>query len=168
MNRIRMGMTASCIFAVALLGMAMQAAPQAKVDLTGTWALTDAPAPEVAAAMAAAAKAQAAAPAQGAPVAPAGRGGRGGPQMLTLKQDGDAITGTVGGGRGPATPVTGTVSGNAVTWTISRRLSDGIARPNTYKGTIDGDTITGTVQEATVDPNQGYSVNFTAKRQASQ
>jgi hypothetical protein len=162
---------ASSVIALALFATVIHATPQAKVDLSGTWALTEQPDPQLAAAMAAAAAAAAnnppAAQGQPAPAAPA-RGGRGGPQMLTLKQDGNTVTGTVGGGRGPATPISGTVSGNTVTWTIARRLSDGIARDNAYTGTVDGDTITGTVKEATVDPTQGYTVNFTAKRQAAQ
>jgi hypothetical protein len=170
MKRTAKWMATSCVMALALFATMTHAAPQAKADLSGTWALTEQPDPQLAAAMAAAAAANPpAAPAQGqaAPATPA-RGGRGGPQMLTLKQDGNALSGTVGGGRGPATDVKGTVNGNAVTLTIPRRLSDGIARDNTYTGTLDGDTITGTVKMATVDPTQGYTVNFTAKRQAAQ
>ena len=96
-------------------------------------------------------------------------GGRGGgPQTLTLKQDGNTITGTLTGGRGAGLQVNGTLSGDTVTWTISRRLSDGIERPEVFKGTLEGDTITGSVAEPTVDPTQGYSVDFSAKRNASQ
>jgi hypothetical protein len=171
MKKMAMWMIASCILTLALFATAMRAAPQAKVDLTGTWAITEQPDPQLAAAMAAAAAAAAnnppAAQGQMAPAAPA-RGGRGGPQMLTLTQSGDTLSGTIGGGRGPAIPIKGMVSGSAVTLTIPRRLSDGIPRDNTYTGTVDGDTITGTVKEATVDPTQGYTVNFTAKRQAAQ
>ena len=105
MKRTAKWMAASCVMALALFATMTHAAPQAKADLSGTWALTEQPDPQLAAAMAAAAAANPpAAPAAGqaAPATPA-RGGRGGPQMLTLKQDGSTLTGTVGGGRGPAT-----------------------------------------------------------------
>jgi hypothetical protein len=159
MKRAGISIALSFIFSFALLVTAIHATPQAKVDLSGTWILTVAPPPP-------APGTQPALAAEGGRAANAGRGG--GPPTLTLKQEGDAITGTLSGGRGAGTPVTGTVSGNAVSLTIARRLADGIPRPDTYKGTISGDTITGSVQEATVDPTQGFSVDFTAKRQASQ
>jgi hypothetical protein len=144
------------ILVLALSVAAIHAAPQSKADVSGAWTLTVAPAPP------------AVPPGGTAAAAPEGRGqynGRGGgPPTLTLKQDGDNITGTLTGGRGAGLAVTGSVSGDQITWTISRRLADGIARPEVYKGTISGDTITGSVAEPTVDPTQAYSVDFTAKR----
>ncbi len=151
------------ILVLALSVAAIHAAPQSASEVSGAWTLTVAPAPP-------------AVPPGGAAAAPApegqGRGqyaGRGGgPPTLTLKQDGDTLTGTLSGGRGAGLPVTGSISGDQITWTISRRLADGIARPEVYKGTISGDTITGSVAEPTVDPTQAYSVDFTAKRNPAQ
>lgn len=146
--------------AVALFAAGTQAAPQSNADLAGTWTLQVSPAPP---AVVPGATTQPEAP-------PEGRGGRGPatPPTLTLKQDGNTLTGTLAGGRGPGLAVTGTVSGSSVTWTVSRRLADGIARPEVYKGTLNGDTISGSVAEPTVDPTQQYSVDFTAKRTAGQ
>jgi hypothetical protein len=139
---------------------ANQTLAQSNGDVSGAWTLTVAPAPP---AVVPGATGQPAAP-------PEGRGNRGpaAPPTLTLKQDGNVITGTLAGGRGPGLSVEGTISGNSITWTVQRRLADGIARPETYKGTVNGDSITGSVAEPTVDPTQGYSVDFTAKRNANQ
>jgi hypothetical protein len=147
------------ILAVTISAAAIYAAAQAKPDLSGPWTLTVGRDPMM---PPPAAPAGGAAQGQGQ-----GRGGRGGgPPVITFTQNGDTLTGTMSGGRGGGTPVTGTISGNTVTWTIQRRLADGIERPEVYKGTVDGDTITGSVAEPTVDPTQAYSVDFTAKRGA--
>jgi hypothetical protein len=161
MNSSRKWFPAISIFALAAFGTAMHAMPQAASDLSGAWTVTVAPAPPPVT------------PAGSAPpaaMAPQG-GGRGGggrgpaaPPTLTLKQDGGALTGTLAGGRGPGLPITGSISGSSVTWTVARRLSDGIERPEVYKGTVSGDAITGSVAEPTVDPTQEYSVDFSAKR----
>jgi hypothetical protein len=149
------------LFALAVFATANQTLAQSNGDVSGAWTLTVAPAPP--AVVPGATSQPAAAP-------PEGRGGRGpaAPPTLTVKQDGNTITGTLSGGRGPGMPVEGTISGNSITWTVQRRLADGIARPEVYKGTVNGDSITGSVAEPTVDPTQGYSVDFTAKRTASQ
>ncbi|HTZ73018.1 MAG TPA: hypothetical protein VMB47_03790 [Candidatus Aquilonibacter sp.] len=156
-------LAATAILVLALFVAAIHASPQSNSDASGAWTLTVAPAPPAIPPGGSAAA---------APAAPEGRGqyaGRGGgPPTLTLKQDGDALTGTLSGGRGPGLPVTGSISGDQITWTVSRRLADGIARPEVYKGTISGDTITGSVAEPTVDPTQSYSVDFTAKRNPAQ
>ena len=148
------------IFALGIFAASPQAVAQSPANVSGTWTLTIAPAPP---AILPGAPAQPAAEQQGPP--PGGRGGT--PPALTLKQDGNTITGTFAGGRGPGLAVIGTVYENTVAWTIYRRLADGIARPEVYKGTIEGDTITGSVAEPTVDPTQQYSVSFTAKRGAN-
>ncbi len=146
--------------ALAIFAVCAQAAPQSGVDASGEWTLKVAPAPP---AVVPGATTQ-------PQVQPEARGGRGPatPPTLTLKQEGNTLTGMLSGGRGAGLAVTGTVSGDTVTWTISRRLADGIARPEVYKGTLKGDTITGTVAEPTVDPTQAYSVDFTATRAARQ
>ncbi|HKQ88901.1 MAG TPA: hypothetical protein VJS43_19245 [Candidatus Acidoferrales bacterium] len=158
MNPATKGFAASAtmFIALGLFAARVHAAPQSNADVSGTWSLQVSPAPP--------------AVVPGATTQPEGpseaRGGRGPATSptLTLKQDGNSITGTLAGGRGPGLAVTGAISGNSVTWTLSRRLADGIARPEVYKGTVNGDTITGSVAEPTVDPTQQYSVDFTAKR----
>jgi hypothetical protein len=159
MNSMGKWLAAISGLALVISLMALRSAAQANTDLSGPWTLTvgrdpQAPPPTP--------------PAGGAPGgSPArGRGGRGGPPTITFTQSGNTLTGTMSGGRGAGVAITGTVSGNAVTWTLPRRLSDGIERPEVYTGTVSGDTISGKVAEPTVDPNQAYSVDFTAKRGA--
>lgn len=162
MNRAARWLVGIVFVALMIFAARTQAAPQSNTDVSGAWTLEVSPAPP---AVVPGATTQAQAP-------PEARGGRGpaAPPTLTLKQDGNTITGTLAGGRGrgPGLEVSGSISGNSVTWTLSRRLADGIARPEVYKGTLNGDTITGSVAEPTVDPTQGYSVDFTAKRAAQQ
>lgn len=148
------------VFALAVFATGNRAIGQSNTDVSGAWTLTVAPAPP---AVVPGATSQPPAP-------PEGRGGRGpaAPPTLTLKQDGNKLTGTLAGGRGPGLEVEGTISGNSITWTVQRRLADGIARPEVYKGSVSSDSIIGSVAEPTVDPTQGYSVDFTAKRSANQ
>src|SRR5580704_11991490 len=156
--------SAISLLAFGAVGAGFAAPPQSGTDLSGAWTLTLAPAPPPvlpSGATATPATPQAQGGGQGAGRGPAT------PPVITLKQDGSNLTGTLAGGRGAGLPVTGNISGAAVTWTVSRRLSDGIERPEVYKGTVSGDTITGSVAEPAVDPTQTYSVDFTAKRNAS-
>jgi hypothetical protein len=147
-------------FALAISVMAVHVTAQAKTDLSGPWTLTVGRDP-----MAPPPNAPAGGGAPGGAAAQ-GRGGRGGPPTITFTQSGNTLTGTMSGGRGAGVAVIGTVSGSSVTFTLPRRLSDGIERPEVYTGTVSGDTITGKVAEPTVDPNQAYSVDFTATRGA--
>ncbi len=80
-------------------------------------------------------------------------GGQRGPQnsTLTLIQDGGKLTGTMTGGRGD-TPITGTVDGNKVTITVTRTTPNGDVT-STYAGTIDGDSMKGTVHMGQNDRN---------------
>lgn len=161
MNRATKCLAGAILFALPIFFTVSQSRAQSSGDVSGAWTLTVAPAPP---AVVPGVTAQpAAAPSEG-------RGNRGpmAPPTLTLKQEGNTITGTLSGGRGPGQPVQGTVSGSSITWTLQRRLADGIARPEVYKGTVNGDSITGSVAEPTVDPTQGYSVDFTAKRNTNQ
>ncbi len=73
-----------------------------------------------------------------------GRQGAGPGQTLMLKQDGGKITGTLAGPRGE-TSVEGTVKGNEVRFTAKRETPRG-EMTFAYKGTVDGDTMKGTVQ----------------------
>lgn len=161
MNRVTKCVAGAILFALPIFFTPSQMLAQSSGDVSGSWTLTVAPAPPAVVPGVAS---------QPAAAAPEGRGGRGpaAPPTLTLKQEGDKISGTLAGGRGPGMPVEGTISGNSITWTLQRRLADGIARPEVYKGTVNGDSITGSVAEPTVDPTQGYSVDFTAKRNANQ
>lgn len=161
MNRAAKCFAGAILFALPLFFAVSQSRAQSNADVSGAWTLTVAPAPPAVVP---------GATSQPATAPPEGRGNRGpaAPPTLTLKQDGTTITGTLTGGRGPGLPVEGTISGNSITWTLQRRLADGIARPEVYKGTVNGDSITGSVAEPTVDPTQGYSVDFTAKRNANQ
>jgi hypothetical protein len=72
-----------------------------------------------------------------------GGGGRGGPQTLTLTQDGQKLTGTLHGGRGDS-PVTGTISGNNITLSVTRQTQNGEMKID-YTGTVSGDSMKGTV-----------------------
>jgi hypothetical protein len=64
-------------------------------------------------------------------------------QTLKLTQDGTALTGTIGGERGNA-DVKGSVSGNNVNFSATRKGQRGTFTMN-YPGTVDGDTINGTI-----------------------
>ena len=72
--------------------------------------------------------------------------GRQGPQTstLTIEQTGNKIKGTLKGARGEA-PLEGTVDGSKVNFTIERDTPNGKFTAN-YAGTVDGDSIKGTVK----------------------
>jgi hypothetical protein len=59
-------------------------------------------------------------------------------QTIVLKQDGNKITGTFKGPR-QSGPLEGTVDGKNISFHVSTRV------PLDYKGTIDGDTMKGTL-----------------------
>ncbi|PFG73637.1 hypothetical protein [Tepidiforma thermophila] len=67
------------------------------------------------------------------------------PAQLTLKTDGNALSGTFGSERGSQEFSGGTVDGNNVSW---KTMFNGAMGPMelTFSGTVDGDTIGGTVQ----------------------
>ena len=71
--------------------------------------------------------------------------GRQGPQTQTFKivQDGEKITVTMEGRMGETTGE-GTIKDNAIEWTIARETQRG-EFTSVYKGTVDGDTMSGTV-----------------------
>jgi hypothetical protein len=72
--------------------------------------------------------------------------GRNGPMTstLTLTQDGSTVKGTLSGRRGD-TPVEGTVTGSKVSFTVKRQTQSGDTFVMEYTGTMDGDSIKGTV-----------------------
>jgi hypothetical protein len=72
-------------------------------------------------------------------------------QTIVLKQDGSKITGTFKGPR-QSGPLEGTVDGNNISFHVATRV------PLDYKGTIDGDTMKGTLT------GRGKTGDWTAKR----
>src|ERR1700677_1954421 len=73
----------------------------------------------------------------------AGRqGGNPTTSTLTLKVDGSNLTGSLDGGRGGPTDISeGKVDGNTITFKVTRQGQNG-AMSTTYKGTLDGDSLT--------------------------
>lgn len=71
--------------------------------------------------------------------------GRQGPQTQTFKivQDGEKITVTMEGRMGEMTGE-GIIKDNAIEWTITRETQRGEFK-TVYKGTVEGDTMTGTM-----------------------
>jgi hypothetical protein len=74
----------------------------------------------------------------------AGRGGNMQNSTLTLKQDGQKLTGTLAGGRGGDAPLTGTISGNNITFSVTRQSQNG-AITIQYTGSVSGDSMKGTL-----------------------
>jgi hypothetical protein len=62
---------------------------------------------------------------------------------LVIVQDGEKLTVTREGERGDATG-SGTIAGNAVEWSFTRETRRGTMTVS-YKGSVDGDTMTGEV-----------------------
>jgi hypothetical protein len=81
---------------------------------------------------------------------------------FNLKSDGNTLTGTVNSGarkRGTAQIQEGRIEGNQFSFTTVQTTKKG-ERKQTWRGTIDGDTLTGTRSRA--GGNRGQA--FTAKR----
>lgn len=70
-------------------------------------------------------------------------------QTLTLEQDGGKIKGTLKGQRGEA-PLEGTVEGNKINFTVKRETPNGTFTLE-YAGTVDGDSMAGTVHSERFD-----------------
>ena len=121
----------ACVFALALCPAAASPAVQAgdtRLDVTGTWAFQVETS-----------------------------GGSGTPTM-TLKQDGEKLTGHYSGQLGEA-PLTGTVKGNAIEFTIEVKLESNTVQL-VYTGTAEKDSMKGTVKLADFDGT------FTAKKKS--
>jgi hypothetical protein len=67
------------------------------------------------------------------------------PQTITLKQEGEKLTVTMTGRQGEEIKAEGTVKGNEIEWTMTRSTPRG-EFTTTYKGKIEGDTMSGQVQ----------------------
>lgn len=114
--------------ALALLALTVLPARAQKVDVTGDWAFTV----ETAA-------------------------GSGSP-AVTLKQDGEKVTGTYSGQLGNA-PLTGTVKGTAIEFSFSGEIQ-GQSFEVSYTGTVDGTSMKGSLSGA----GGQLSGTFTAKK----
>lgn len=67
---------------------------------------------------------------------------------MSIVQDGEKITVTMAGMRGGEATGEGTIKGNAIEWTITRSTQRG-EFTSVYKGTVEGDTMSGTVEMGT-------------------
>jgi hypothetical protein len=67
------------------------------------------------------------------------------PGTLTLKTDGDSLSGTFSGGQGEQSFQDGTVAGEEVAWSIQMSGPMGEMKLD-FKGTVSGDDISGQVQ----------------------
>lgn len=92
-----------------------------------------------------------------------GRGGNGGgpiTQTLTLKVDGDKLTGTISGRRGETEITDGKIDGDTITFSVVREFN-GNKMTMKYTGTISGDTIKFKVER---EGSDRPPMEFTAKR----
>ncbi len=64
---------------------------------------------------------------------------------FTFEQDGSKLTGTASSSRGDREITNGSVEGNKVTFTLVMTMGENTVEM-TYTGTVEGDTITGTMQ----------------------
>lgn len=78
---------------------------------------------------------------------------------LTITQSGGTLTGTLKTQQGE-TPINGTIDGNNIDFTVKRTTPNG-EMTNEYKGTVDGDTMKGSVAMGQ------RSVDWTAARAKS-
>jgi len=71
-----------------------------------------------------------------------------GEMTLTAKftQDGDKLTVTMVGPRGGEASGEGTIQGNSIQWSITRSGPEGNSLTVTYKGTVEGTTMSGTAE----------------------
>jgi hypothetical protein len=88
-----------------------------------------------------------------------GRQGNTMTQTLTLKTDGNKLSGSIKGQRGETPISDGTVDGDKISFTVTRQTPNGEFK-QTFNGTVDGDNIKGTVQMGE------NSRDWTAKRAA--
>jgi hypothetical protein len=79
---------------------------------------------------------------------------------FTIEQDGEKITVTMPGMRGGGEiKAEGTIKGNELQWTVTRPGRGGEEFTITYKATVEGDSMKGTVQMGDFDPRE-----WTAKK----
>ena len=84
-------------------------------------------------------------------------------QTITFSQSGASFTGEMMNSAGVKEAITdGTISGNAIVFNVERKQASGDVGKVAYKGTVNGDEITGTFTGAS-----GATVNWTAKKAAA-
>jgi hypothetical protein len=88
-----------------------------------------------------------------------GRQGNTTTSTLTIKTDGNKLSGSIKRQRGETPISDGTVDGNKISFTVTRQTPNGEMK-QAYSGTVDGDNIKGTVQMGE------NSRDWTAKRAA--
>ena len=92
-----------------------------------------------------------------------GNGGRGGQAMtqtITLKADGDALTGSISGRMGETQISNGKIDGDTVKFDVVREFN-GNSMTMHYTGTVSGDQINFKVMR---EGGEGQAREFTAKR----
>jgi hypothetical protein len=146
MQKFRLGFAVLYVFALLLLSVTvLRAAPQ-DASFVGSWEMTVTGGGE----------------GGGQNGDQGGRGGNrggGGPQSLTITQDGDKFKVTHKTRRGE-NAYDATVSGNTISWTEERTGPNGNTRKIQFKATLNGDAIKGTMGAGE------FSRDFTAKRSA--
>lgn len=137
-----------CIFALALSLAAIRANAQNAPNFVGTWDMTMA-APEGGGGNGG-----------GGNGGGANRGGGGGAQSLVITQEGDKYKVTHKTRRGDVTS-DATVDGSSISWTEQREGRDGNTMQISFKATVDGDSMKGTMGGGR------FNRDFTAKRAGS-
>jgi len=79
-------------------------------------------------------------------------------RAVHFEQEGEKITVTMESRRGDEFTTEGTIKGNEIEWTVSRETPRG-AMTLSYKGTVEGETMSGTVEMGDFG-----SADWTAKR----
>jgi len=82
-------------------------------------------------------------------------------QTLALQQTGASISGTLQAPQGSAVPVHGTVTGQNISFSVKRHTPDGDVSQE-FAGTVDGDSIKGTVTQGQ------FHIDWTAARSKTQ
>jgi hypothetical protein len=131
-----------CTFALLLSLAAIPANAQNAPNFVGSWDLTMA------------------APQGGGGGGGGNGGGGGGAQSLVITKDGDKYKVDHKTPRGEVTS-DATVDGSSISWTEQRQTRNGDTIQIQYKGTVDGDSMTGTMSGGR------FSRDFTAKRSSS-
>jgi hypothetical protein len=134
-----------CVFALALSLIAIRANAQNAPNFVGTWNMTMA-APEGGGGNGG-----------GGNGGGANRGGRGGAQSLVIAQDGDKYKVTHKTARGDVTS-DATVDGSSISWTEQREGRNGNTMQISFKATVDGDSMKGTMSGGR------FNRDFTATR----
>ncbi len=75
-----------------------------------------------------------------------GRGGQERTTPIHFEQDGEKITVTMQGFRGNEMKGEGTIKGNEIEWSFTISIPERGDMTMTYKGKVEGDTMSGTVQ----------------------